>query len=107
MGAQSLAGNQLDESDERFQILSPGLRRKIKLQMHRPLLLKVRETTTPNKGATARPSSHLLWSLLSRDRTHITGAGEEEDNGMAHDEHWLRFPYDSTVLRSHHLHPRP
>ena len=105
MRAQSLAGNQLDESDERFQILSPGLRRKIKLQMHRPLLLKVREILTPNKGATARPSSHLLWSLLSRDRTHITGAGE--DHGIAHDKNWLRFPYDSTLMRCHYHHPRP
>jgi hypothetical protein len=25
-----------------------------------------------------------------------TGAGE--DNGIGHDNHWLRFPYDSTFL---------
>jgi hypothetical protein len=36
---------------------------------------------------------------------HNTGAGG--DNGIDHHENWLRFPYDSTVLRSHDLHPHP
>jgi hypothetical protein len=34
-----------------------------------------------------------------------TGAGE--DHGIDHDKNWLRFPYDSTFLRSHYLHPHP
>jgi hypothetical protein len=34
-----------------------------------------------------------------------TGAGE--DYGIDHHENWLRFPYDSTVWRSHHLQPHP
>jgi hypothetical protein len=36
---------------------------------------------------------------------YYTGAGE--DNGIDHKKNWLRFPYDSTVLRSHDLHPHP
>jgi hypothetical protein len=42
-------------------------------------------------GETARPLS--------------TGAGE--DNGIDHDKNLLRFPCDSTFLRSHYLHPHP
>jgi hypothetical protein len=38
---------------------------------------------------------HLRLSVRGVD----TGAGEE--NGLDHSEHWLRFPYDSTFLRSH------
>jgi hypothetical protein len=34
-----------------------------------------------------------------------TGAGE--DNEIDHDKNWLRFPYDSTFVRSHYLHPHP
>jgi hypothetical protein len=30
-----------------------------------------------------------------------------EDNGIDHNKNWLRFPYDSTFLRSHYLHPHP
>jgi hypothetical protein len=33
------------------------------------------------------------------------GAGE--DNEIAHNKNWLRFPYDFTFLRSHQLHPHP
>jgi hypothetical protein len=40
-----------------------------------------------------------------RARALATGAGE--DNGIDHNKHWLRFPYDSTFLRSHYLHPNP
>jgi hypothetical protein len=29
------------------------------------------------------------------------------DHGMDHHQNWLRFPYDSTFLRSHYLHPHP
>jgi hypothetical protein len=29
------------------------------------------------------------------------------DNGIDHRKNWLRFPYDSTVWRSHYLHPHP
>eukprot|EP01047_Picozoa_sp_COSAG01_P022754 COSAG01_NODE_1363_length_10560_cov_2530.174773_2_plen_293_part_00 len=36
--------------------------------------------------------------------TH-TGAGG--DHGIDHDQTWLRFPYDSTALRPHYLHPHP
>jgi hypothetical protein len=45
---------------------------------------------------------------LSQTSTYIyiyTGAGE--DNGIDHDRNQLRFPYDSTGLRSHDLHPHP
>jgi hypothetical protein len=38
-------------------------------------------------------------------RDIYTGAGE--DNGIDHDRNQLRFPYDSTGLRSHDLHPHP
>jgi hypothetical protein len=34
-----------------------------------------------------------------------TGAGG--DNGIAHSKNRLRFPHDSTLLRSHELHPHP
>eukprot|EP01047_Picozoa_sp_COSAG01_P035399 COSAG01_NODE_2713_length_7209_cov_5.300844_1_plen_399_part_00 len=34
-----------------------------------------------------------------------TGAGE--DSGIDHNKNLLRFPYDSTFLRSHYLHPHP
>jgi hypothetical protein len=34
-----------------------------------------------------------------------TGAGG--DNGVDHNNNWLRFPYDSTFLRSHDLQPHP
>eukprot|EP01047_Picozoa_sp_COSAG01_P016156 COSAG01_NODE_821_length_13328_cov_2.385441_6_plen_290_part_00 len=30
-----------------------------------------------------------------------------EDSGIDHHTNWLRFPYDSTFLRSHYLHPHP
>jgi hypothetical protein len=30
-----------------------------------------------------------------------------EDSGIDHNQSWLRFPYDSTFLRSHYLHPHP
>jgi hypothetical protein len=38
-------------------------------------------------------------------REEGTGAGE--DNGIDHHQKWLRFPYDSTCLRSQYLHPHP
>jgi hypothetical protein len=34
-----------------------------------------------------------------------TGAGD--DHGIDHHKNWLRFPYDSTFLRSRYLHPHP
>eukprot|EP01049_Picozoa_sp_SAG25_P016548 SAG25_NODE_3849_length_950_cov_1.002350_2_plen_86_part_00 len=39
------------------------------------------------------------WCVL------CTGAGE--DNGIDHSKNWLRFPYESTCLRSHYLHLHP
>ena len=36
---------------------------------------------------------------------HDTGAGE--DHGIDSHQNWLIFPYDSTFLRSHDLHPHP
>jgi hypothetical protein len=39
------------------------------------------------------------------ERPNYTGAGE--DTGIDHNKIWLRFPYDSTFLRSHSLHPHP
>jgi hypothetical protein len=49
----------------------------------------------------ARPELPTCYAaLLVR-----TGAGE--DNGIDHHQNWLRFPYDSTFLRSHYLHPHP
>ena len=50
----------------------------------------------------------VVWvavPLALRARRINTGAGE--DNGIDHDKNWLRFPYDSTFLRSHYLHPHP
>ena len=35
----------------------------------------------------------------------LTGAGG--DNGIDRDKNRLRFPYDSTFLRSHYLHSHP
>jgi hypothetical protein len=35
------------------------------------------------------------------------GTGAGEDNGIDHNKNWLRFTYDSKVLRSHYLHPHP
>jgi hypothetical protein len=44
----------------------------------------------------------VVWvavPLALRARRVNTGAGA--DNGIDHDMKWLRFPYDSTRLRSH------
>ena len=37
----------------------------------------------------------------------ITISGAAGDNWIDHQKNWLRFPYDSTFLRSHYLHPHP
>jgi hypothetical protein len=50
-------------------------------------------------------SSEGLRAARSSNHHHHTGAGE--DNGIDHNQNWLRFPYDSTFLRSHYLHPHP
>jgi hypothetical protein len=53
----------------------------------------------------------VLWRCSVRLPYHpplviiITGAGE--DHGIDHNKNLLRFPYDSTFLRSHYLHPHP
>jgi hypothetical protein len=39
-----------------------------------------------------------LTGAPARHRPGSTGAGE--DNGIDHDQNWLRFPYDSSFLRS-------
>jgi hypothetical protein len=36
---------------------------------------------------------------------HLRGRGR--DDGMDHHTHWLRFPYDSTCVRSRYLPPHP
>jgi hypothetical protein len=46
-----------------------------------------------------------LVGVANWGRDPPTGAGE--DNGIAQNQNWLRFPYDSTFLRSHYLHPHP
>jgi hypothetical protein len=50
-------------------------------------------TTAASSGYTCHPT------------TSVTGAGG--DIGIDHRNNWLRFPYDSTFLRSHYLHPHP
>jgi hypothetical protein len=46
-----------------------------------------------------------LVGVANWGRDPPTGAGE--DNGIAQNQNWLRFPYDSTFFRSHYLHPHP
>eukprot|EP01047_Picozoa_sp_COSAG01_P030275 COSAG01_NODE_2106_length_8416_cov_47.839485_18_plen_116_part_00 len=43
-----------------------------------------------------------MWDGASQN-----GAGAGEDHGIDHGKTWLRFPYDSTFLRSHYLQPHP
>jgi len=45
----------------------------------------------------------LAYILRLCRRGRSTGVGE--DNGIDHNQNWLRFPYDSTFLRSHYLSP--
>jgi hypothetical protein len=45
------------------------------------------------------------WTTYLTTSLGCTGAGG--DNGIDHNKNWLRFPYDSTFLRSHYLHPHP
>eukprot|EP01047_Picozoa_sp_COSAG01_P073391 COSAG01_NODE_11953_length_1828_cov_2.528051_1_plen_519_part_10 len=40
--ATSLTGSQFDDDDERFRILSPGIRQKIRVELCKPVLKKVR-----------------------------------------------------------------
>eukprot|EP01047_Picozoa_sp_COSAG01_P026422 COSAG01_NODE_1701_length_9447_cov_3.223363_16_plen_58_part_00 len=49
-------------------------------------------------GGNIQPQGHAQV----RERT---GAGG--DSGTDHNQNWLRFPYDSTFLRSPYLHPHP
>jgi hypothetical protein len=62
------------------------------------------------QGLTIAPGSPARGRrCTSRTRTEPSGcpAGAGEDHGIDHDKNWLRFPYDSTVVRSHYLHPHP
>eukprot|EP01047_Picozoa_sp_COSAG01_P036289 COSAG01_NODE_2830_length_6998_cov_17.705754_2_plen_176_part_00 len=55
-----------------------------------------------------KPSFHktpALGPLNTCTYSRNTGAGE--DNGIDHHQNRLRFPYDSTFLRSRYLHPHP
>jgi hypothetical protein len=45
----------------------------------------------------------IVAGCLGRDSP--TGAGD--DHGIDHNKNWLRFPDDSTFLRSHYLHSHP
>jgi|EP01047_Picozoa_sp_COSAG01_P014528 hypothetical protein len=59
-----------------------------------------------NAVAGGQPRRTHPQNTRNRQRTPTTtGAGA--DNGMDHDQNGLRFPYDSTLLRSHYLHPPP
>jgi hypothetical protein len=51
-----------------------------------------------------RPPAQQHKHMLTIHMIH-TGAGE--DNGVDHNNNGLRFPYDSTFLRSQYLHPHP
>jgi hypothetical protein len=60
----------------------------------------------PRRSATPPPPSRCcVLFALRRPPVKRTGAGG--DHGIDHHKNWLRFPYDSTFLRSHYLHPHP
>jgi hypothetical protein len=59
---------------------------------------------TPPRAATLA-SSDPSGTPRGQRRGKATGGGE--DNGIDRNKNWLRFPYDSTFLRSHSLHPHP
>jgi hypothetical protein len=48
----------------------------------------------------------LLWAL-PRAAAALLATGAGGDHGIDYTQNWLRFPYDSTFLRSHHLHLHP
>jgi hypothetical protein len=57
------------------------------------------------QAARGREAPRRARATPARHHSPYTGAGE--DHGIGHDQNWLRFPYDSTFLRSHYLHPHP
>eukprot|EP01047_Picozoa_sp_COSAG01_P069833 COSAG01_NODE_10434_length_2166_cov_8.532656_3_plen_189_part_00 len=68
---------------------------------------QVSRSVLPSSGARALSSSR--WR--SRPRASAASAplctGAGGDNGIDHNKNGLRFPYVSTFLRSHYLHPHP
>eukprot|EP01047_Picozoa_sp_COSAG01_P005400 COSAG01_NODE_184_length_22692_cov_155.762758_6_plen_154_part_00 len=49
----------------------------------------------------------LAWHRAVRSLHCYAATGAGEDNGIDHSKNRLRFPYDSTFLRSHYLRPHP
>ena len=50
---------------------------------------------------------HAAWQYVRPRSPRPSDTGAGGDNGIEHNKNWLRFPYDSTILRSHYLHPHP
>jgi hypothetical protein len=53
------------------------------------------------------PRLHRLQMITHTFEISGHDTGARGDNGIDHNMNWLRFPYDSTFWRSHHLPPHP
>jgi serine/threonine protein kinase len=67
--------------------------------------------TLPVCQPASHPPTHPAWATAHAcpPRSHRAAVRPSPggDNGIDHNKHRLRFPYDSTFLRSHYLHPHP
>jgi hypothetical protein len=81
----------------------------------RPMGLQQRWSRSRRRGPQPLWRSHLgsdgPWTGTLRRTTcvaaNVSATGAGVDNGIGHNKNRLRFPYDSTLLRPHALHPHP